>query len=210
MRGKIRQTAWILGLVVAAAGVVHAQTDCRDRLDLTTAYECEIRDEAGGSSQGTVEFADVDGVLFTSTLTLDGGGTPVVTTGVCSCRSRGSLAAPQFAAALDWHCVSDLGAGQAEVLAGKTTGNGRKLKQVELFSVDQAVPQALWLRMECEAAKGAGPGSAGPGSGGPGAGPGNGNPNDPDDGNGKGKGKGKGKGNGNGGGNGKGKGGGGD
>ncbi len=126
-----------------------ARTNCRDRIDFEAVYECRVKDEAGIETEAEIEFEDVDGDLFTATLTLPGDPDPVVTTGNCSCKTRGSLQKPKFGESRDWYCVTDLGEGMAEVLEGKTSGNARKLKRVQLFSVDEAVPEALRLRMTC-------------------------------------------------------------
>ena len=129
-----------------------ARTNCRDRIDFGEIYECRVKDEAGIETEAEIVFDDVedeDGDLFTATLTL-AGDPLVVTTGLCSCKARGSLQTPKFGESRDWYCVTGLGVGMAEVLEGKTSGNARKLKRVQLLSVDQAMPsETLRLRMAC-------------------------------------------------------------
>ncbi len=121
----------------------------RDRIDFDEVYDCTVKDEAGTETEAEIEFDDVDGDLFTATLTLLDD-QDVVTTGLCSCKTRGSVKKPKFGESREFYCVTGLGVGVAEVLEGKPSGNGQKLKRVQLFSVTALVPPALRLQMGCQ------------------------------------------------------------
>jgi hypothetical protein len=126
---------------------------CSKKLKFDETYSCEFKFEAAAEVvEGTLTFSDLGDSLFASALQI-GGDEDTSTEGVCSCKTRGSFQSVKFNAARGFYCVTsftgDDGQGGAEVVEGKVSGNARKIKQGQIWSVDSSLVP-LRARFFCE------------------------------------------------------------
>jgi hypothetical protein len=122
---------------------------CSKKLKFEETYSCEFKfEDSADVMEGTLTFLDdLDGSAFTSVLQI--GDEAPVTDGICSCKTRGSFQSVKFDAARAFYCVTGFEGGGAEVVEGKVSGNARKIKLGQIWSVDSSLVP-LRARFFCE------------------------------------------------------------